>query len=65
MFVRLMRKAMREPLFLEFVDECLNVVKPSQQELTDQQVTIQLNDSGQGKKTKFPVSSNFHIRGLF
>jgi len=41
---RLMRKAMYEPLFVEFVDECLKVVDPSQQELTDQQVLEVLQD---------------------
>lgn len=42
---RLMRKAMREPLFLEFVDECMKVVKPSQQELTDQQILDSIQQS--------------------
>lgn len=36
---RLMRKAMHEPLFIEFVDECLKIVDPNNTEqLTDQQV---------------------------
>jgi len=35
---RLMRKAMHEPLFVEFVDECLKVLEPAGQQLTDQQV---------------------------
>lgn len=41
---RLMRKAMYEPLFVEFVDECMKVVDPAQQELTDQQVLEVLQD---------------------
>ena len=34
-----MRKAMREPLFVEFVDQCLKIVEPQQTaDITDQQV---------------------------
>jgi hypothetical protein len=33
-----MRKAMREPLFVEFVDECLRIVEPQPAEITDEQV---------------------------
>ncbi len=35
-----MRKAMREPLFVEFVDECLRVVDPQQSDITDEQVSL-------------------------
>jgi len=35
---RLMRKAMREPLFIEFVDECLKIIEPTSQQLSDKQV---------------------------
>ncbi len=34
-----MRKAMREPLFVEFVDECLRVVDPQPSDITDEQVS--------------------------
>ncbi len=37
---RLMRKAMREPLFVEFVDECLRVVDPQPTDITDEQVSL-------------------------
>ena len=30
---RLMRKAMHEPLFVEFVDECLRILEPAGQQL--------------------------------
>ena len=33
-----MRKAMREPLFIEFVDECLKIIEPTSQQLSDKQV---------------------------
>jgi len=48
---RLMRKAMKEPLFLEFVDECMKVVAPNQQEITDQQIldTFQASIEGEGE----------------
>ncbi len=35
-----MRKAMREPLFVEFVDECLRVVDPQPSDITDEQVSL-------------------------
>jgi hypothetical protein len=35
-----MRKAMREPLFVEFVDECLRVIQPQPLEITDEQVRL-------------------------
>lgn len=35
---RLMRKAMHEPLFVEFVDECLRILEPAGQQLSDEQV---------------------------
>ena len=38
LFLRLMRKAMREPLFIEFVDECLKIIEPTSQQLSDKQV---------------------------
>merc|ERR1719452_322878 len=46
---RLMRKAMKEPLFLEFVDECMKVVAPNQQELTDQQILDTFKASIEGE----------------
>ena len=35
----LMRKAMHEPLFVEFVDECLRILEPAGQQLSDEQVS--------------------------
>lgn len=40
----LMRKAMREPLFVEFVDECLRVVEPQPADLTDEQVLAAITE---------------------
>jgi hypothetical protein len=31
---------MREPLFVEFVDECLRVVDPQPSDITDEQVSL-------------------------
>merc|ERR1712096_482746 len=44
---RLMRRAMREPLFIEFVDACLEVIDPEGggRELTDQEVIQAVKDS--------------------
>ena len=44
---RLMRKAMKEPLFIEFVDSCLEVIDPDsvQKELTDAEVLQAVKDS--------------------
>lgn len=44
--VRLMRSAMQEPIFLEFVDTCLDIVDPSRdKELTDEQVMEAVSNS--------------------
>merc|ERR1711913_63727 len=41
----LMRKAMREPLFLEFVDVCLNALHPERgRELTDEELMKAIQD---------------------
>eukprot|EP00092_Neocalanus_flemingeri_P029206 GFUD01031702.1.p1 GENE.GFUD01031702.1~~GFUD01031702.1.p1 ORF type:complete len:158 (-),score=32.42 GFUD01031702.1:70-543(-) len=44
---RLMRRAMKEPLFIEFVDACLQVIDPEavQKELTDQEVLQAVKES--------------------
>jgi len=44
---RLMRKAMKEPLFIEFVDSCLEVIEPdvNSKELTDQEVIEAIKES--------------------
>jgi len=42
---RLMRQAMQEPLFLEFVDECLKVVAPTRRELSDQEILDSIKES--------------------
>ena len=44
---RLMRRAMKEPLFIEFVDACLEVIDPESggRELTDQEVIQAVKDS--------------------
>ncbi|XP_023344810.1 zinc finger HIT domain-containing protein 3 [Eurytemora carolleeae] len=41
---RLMRKAMQEPLFIEFVDECLKVIEPTGIQLTDEQVLAAIQE---------------------
>ena len=42
---RLMRKAMREPLFLEFVDCCLEAIGEGEdRELTDEQILQAVQD---------------------
>ena len=41
-----MRKAMQEPLFIEFVDECLKVIEPTGVQLTDEQVGIVVSLQG-------------------
>ena len=43
---RLMRKAMKEPLFVEFVDACLTLIEPenAQKELTDEQIVQVMKD---------------------
>lgn len=44
--VRLMRSAMQEPIFLEFVDSCLDIVDPGREkELTDEQVMEAVSSS--------------------
>jgi len=42
---KLMRQAMQEPLFLEFVDECLKVVAPTTRELSDQEILDSIKES--------------------
>ena len=43
---RLMRKAMKEPLFVEFVDACLTLIEPenAHKELTDEQIVQVMKD---------------------
>lgn len=41
---RLMRKAMREPLLVEFVDECLRIIEPQPADITDEQVLAAISE---------------------
>lgn len=44
--VRIMRSAMQEPIFLEFVDTCLDLIDPKREmELTDEQVLEEVSNS--------------------